>query len=612
MNNKSDNKSIKRIYITLSHIVPTNKNNIETNQCSSHDFDIKNEKMKWNGWGFRDTEFKLNDKGLAELTGSRYDVSGSTFPSFREWAESKLGLDTNDVSFPVETIKKIPEPITNNEFLESIKGSYKRISFDAYTRVFHSHGHTMEEIFELRNGFVKRIPDVVVWPGDHEQVEKLVKEAVKHNVCIIPYGGGTTVTYAVRAPENEKRMIVCVAMQEMNKIKWIDNESMMALIEAGAVGIDLDKRLRAKGYTIGHEPDSFEFSTLGGWISTRASGMKKNTYGNIEDIIVHVKIVTPSGTLQKSVQVPRISSGPDLHHFILGSEGMFGIITEAVVRVRKIPPVLEYGSIIFPNFELGVSALREVTRQRIFPSSIRLVDNMQFQFGQTLKPEVHSRFEKFMDTVKKFYVTKLMKFDVDKMVAATLVFEGDKEEVEYQKKKIYSIAAQFHGVKAGAENGKRGYFLTYMIAYLRDYALNYYYIAESFETSVPWSNVHQLISGVKKKLIQISKEKGVTKEPFISARVTQLYETGCAVYFYYGFHYKGISDPVRTFEEIEDAARDEILLHGGSISHHHGIGKIRKKWVKETISQTGVDLLSSIKKSIDPNNIFCVNNIIPN
>ena len=165
-------------------------------------------------------------------------------------------------------------------------------------------------------------------------------------------------------------------------------------------------------------------------------------------------------------------------------------------------------------------------------------------------------------------------------------------------------------MKAGEENGRRGYFLTYMIAYLRDYALDYFYVAESFETSVPWANVHQLVSNVKKKLTQSCKEKGVVKEPFVSARVTQCYETGCAVYFYFGFIYKGLKDPVRTYCEIEDAARDEILANGGSISHHHGIGKIRKKWVKETISETGVHLLKGIKNTIDPKNIFVANNVI--
>jgi len=305
-----------------------------------------------------------------------------------------------------------------------------------------------------------------------------------------------------------------------------------------------------------------------------------------------------------------MSAGPDLHHVIMGHEGTLGVVTEAVVRIRPIPTVQEYGSVVFPNFEYGVSALREITRQRIFPASIRLVDNTQFQFGQVLKPENSSNFEHLMDYVKKAYITKFMKFDVEKMTAVTLVFEGEKEEVEYQKKKIYSITAKYHGLKAGAENGKRGYFLTYMIAYLRDYGFTYYYISESFETSVPWSNVHQLINNVKKKIIQISKEKGIQKDPFVSARVTQCYETGCAVYFYFGFLYKGLPDPVKIFSDIEDSAREEILANGGSISHHHGIGKLRKKWVNETISDTGVALLQGIKKTLDPTNIFVSNNII--
>ena len=135
---------------------------------------------------YNDTEFFMNDRGLAQLSGNRYDFSGSVFPAFREWAETKLGLDMNDTSPPVESMKNIPEPIINHEFLESIKGNYKRISFDGYTRVYHSHGHTLEEIFSIRNGTVNRIPDVVIWPGEHEHVEKIVKEAVKHNVSFSP------------------------------------------------------------------------------------------------------------------------------------------------------------------------------------------------------------------------------------------------------------------------------------------------------------------------------------------------------------------------------------------------------------------------------------------
>lgn len=404
-------------------------------------------------------------------------------------------------------------------------------------------------------------------------------------------------------------MIVSLDMHEMNRVKWIDRESMMACIECGVVGMELDQKLAKEGFTMGHEPDSFEFSTLGGWISTNASGMKKNVYGNIEDIVLSVKLVTPTGTMERSMVAPRMSSGPDLVRLVIGSEGTLGVVTEAVVRLRPLPPVREYGSVVFPDFDQGVACLRECTRSGVLPASIRLVDNMQFQFGQVLKPGSDSRLHALLDYAKKFYVTTIKGFAVDRMTAATLLFEGTREEVDRQSRFVYNIAAKYGGIKGGEDNGKRGYFLTYMIAYLRDWGFNYWYIGESFETSVPWSNVHQLVRNVKQKLRQSCEEKGIAHPPFVSARVTQCYETGCAVYFYFGFYYRGINDPVQCYLQIEEEARDEILANGGSLSHHHGIGKLRKKWTTQVLSETGVAMLKSVKARVDPKNIFANQNM---
>ncbi len=328
--------------------------------------------------------------------------------------------------------------------------------------MFHAHGHTCEDIYRLRYGNFARIPDVVIWPGKHEHVEVIVKAATSHNVVVIPYGGGTSVSSAVEPPEHENRMIVSVDMHEMNRIKWIDYESMMACIESGIIGKDLDAKLAKLGLCVGHEPDSSEFSSLGGWIATRASGMKKNVYGNIEDILVNVKIVTPSGTLEKGCNVPRISCGPDVNQMVLGSEGTLGVITESVLRLRPLPEMKKYGSIVFPDFESGVACMREIAKQRVAPASIRLVDNMQFQFAQVLKPAPHSKVEEILDSAKKWYVTRYKGFDVNKMVAVTLAFEGNAGEVELQQKRVYSIATQYGGLQGGEENGRRGYFLTYL------------------------------------------------------------------------------------------------------------------------------------------------------
>lgn len=174
-------------------------------------------------------------------------------------------------------------------------------------------------------------------------------------------------------------MIVSLDMSRLNRIKWVDKINMMACIEAGILGQDLERELKNYGVVLGHEPDSVEFSTLGGWISTRASGMKKNAYGNIEDIVQNIKLVTSKGTYHKNSEWPRVSNGPDLNHVVMGHEGNFGVVTEAVLRVRPIPEVKEYSSVVFPDFEVGIKFMDEVARSRVWPASIRVVDNQQFQ-----------------------------------------------------------------------------------------------------------------------------------------------------------------------------------------------------------------------------------------
>ena len=196
--------------------------------------------------------------------------------------------------------------------------------------------------------------DVVLYPYSTEHCETIVKLAVKHNVMIVPFGGGTNVTKALTLPKDEKRMIVSVDMERMNAVKWVDKENNMACVQAGISGKDLERDLAQYGVTSGHEPDSQEFSTVGGWISTRASGMKKNTYGNIEDIVCNVTVVTPQGTLTKSALWPRVSNGPDLNHLIMGSEGNIGLITDAVLMVRPIPEKVLFESVIVPDFETGI------------------------------------------------------------------------------------------------------------------------------------------------------------------------------------------------------------------------------------------------------------------
>jgi len=572
----------------------------------------RQELLKWNGWGYKDSKFIVNKDGYVEFTGGRYKLSGHTMPHLREWMSKTVGisLDHKSPAQPELTAADISPPIVNEGFIEAIKRSGVSFSDDPNDRLFRAHGHTLHEIFILREGRFPRLPDLVVWPVCHDDVERVVQLAVTHNVVIIPFGGGTSVTEAVVCPTHEKRMIVSLDTSQMARILWIDEKNLTACCESGIVGQDLDRRLGEKGYCTGHEPDSIEFSSLGGWVATRASGMKKNIYGNIEDLLVHVKVVTPCGTLEKNCMVPRISSGPDLHHVVMGSEGTLGVVTEVTIKIRPIPEVRKYGSVVFPDFKSGVQCLHEVARQRTAPASIRLMDNEQFQFGHALKPEVGGAIASFVEGLKKLYITKIKGFDLSQISVATLLFEGSKEEVAAREKKVYEIAAKFGGIPGGEENGQRGYMLTYVIAYLRDLGFEYFIVAESFETSVPWDRVLDLCRNTKDRILRECKERGVQFSPYATCRVTQTYDAGACVYFYFGFNYRGIANPVHLYEEIERCAREEILANGGSISHHHGVGKIRKEFLQRTVSQAGLGVMRAVKEYLDPNNIFGNGNLM--
>ncbi len=568
------------------------------------------EAESWDNWGFRDTSFTINERGVVQITGDRYELSGQELPRLLPWIRETLAidLDANDrhaTSYPTE----IPASRLSAEFRSALGEilTDEQIDTSGENRLRHGHGHTQEEMFAIKRKRLGRIPDVVVLPRSDDEVAQLIAAAKKHDAVLIPFGGGTNVTDALRCRKDEERTIVTVDMRQMNRIRWIDKENMTACIEAGAVGRHIREQLAEHGVTMGHEPDSVEFSTLGGWIATNASGMKKNKYGNIEDLVVDVTVATADGEMKRAATAPRESVGFDLRRLIFGSEGTLGIVTSAVVKLFPLPDVQAYGSVLFPSYEAGFAFMHELVMTSNPPASCRLVDNLQFQFGLALKP-ASSGLKMWKSSVEKFFVTKIKGFDPYKMVALTLVFEGSRSEVERHQAEVYRIAARHGGMKAGAENGRRGYQLTYSIAYIRDFLMNYYIIAESFETSCAWSDALNICENVKRVLREEYAKRGLPGKPFVTSRITQLYRTGVAIYFYFGFYYKGVENPSEIYLELENIAREEILRSGGSLSHHHGVGKIREQFLPEIMSETALKWKKEIKKSLDPQNIFGAGN----
>jgi len=563
-------------------------------------------------WGYQDTWFDFANPREVTVAGSRYPVSGYTMPYLIPFVEEVLGIPIRpeDKNVEIEN-REVPEAVIDETVITGLKSILQpdQISLDSKQRLIHSHGQlSVDEIYQVLYGeSLKRLVDVVVYPKNEDEVSKIVELANQYNLCLVPYGGGTNVSGALSCRATEKRSIVSVDMRRMDRIQWLDTENNLACIEAGISGKQLEVELDKRGYTCGHEPDSIELSTLGGWISTNASGMKKNRYGNIEDIVLEATLVTPTGNIETKSVTPRNSTGIQPRTFLFGSEGNFGIITKAVLKIYPKPEQRVFGSLIFPSFEIGVNYLKALRGTGVVPASIRLVGNKEFRFGQALKP-APSFWKGIKDKLQRYYLFNIMGFSLAEVVACTIVMEGNQVEVRHQENVIYSLAKKYNAIKGGSTNGKRGYMLTFAIAYIRDFFNKYSVIGETFETSVPWNRIHQVTHAVEEELDRQREIYNVPGKAYLSYRVTQTYHTGVCIYFTMGIYVKGLEKPVQVFDKIEHALREVILANGGSLSHHHGIGKVRQSFIPQIQSENSIRVLKQCKQAMDPNNVFGIGN----
>ena len=575
-------------------------------------YDLSEEERHRHKWGYVDTRFEFDDPRNVKVTGNRYPISGFRMPHLMPFVEEMLNFSICPEDMAVENQDhNIPQPNIKAHFLKAIETQFKpdQSSMDEKDRLVHSHGQlSVDEIYRILYGSsLERVVDLVFFPQSEEDIKGVIELANEHNVCLIPYGGGTNVSGALAIPAEEERMVVSVDMQRMNRLIWIDEENFQACIEAGIMGKHLEKLLNEKGYTSGHDPDSIEFSTLGGWISTNASGMKKNKYGNIEDIVIEATLVTPTGDIKTKCITPRNSTGIQPQAFLFGSEGNLGIITKAVIKIHLKPEARKFGSLVFPRFENGIRFLKELRQSETLPASIRLVNNNEFRFGQALKPKP-TFWKGIISYFQKFILLQVKGFQPLEMVACTVLMEGTEEEVNQQEKALFRIAKRHQGISGGASNGKWGYSLTFGIAYIRDFFGQFHILGETFETSVPWSKVLQVCQSVQQELVEQAETYQVPGTPYLSYRVTQTYHTGVCIYFTMAFYGKGLEDPDKAYHHIEQRLRQVILDNGGSLSHHHGIGKIRQGFLPQVHTENSFQMLRQSKKTVDPNNVFGIGN----
>tara|TARA_Y100000996_G_scaffold343480_1_gene281121 strand:- start:3736 stop:5493 length:1758 start_codon:yes stop_codon:yes gene_type:complete len=564
-------------------------------------------------WGYKDSGFKVNDDKSVTFTGKRYPICGKKLYNFVPFVEEILGVE-----FAIEPKikeveeKHVSEPNINEPFMADLKKSFSadRFSGEHNERLLHSHGqHSTDEVYKVLYNKLDQFTDLVFYIENEEETVKLIDLAEKHNVCLIPYGGGTNVTNALRPPKEEKRMVVSVDTRRMAAVESVDEQNLMVTVEAGITGKALEKELNKLGFTVGHEPDSYEFSTVGGWISTNAAGMKKHKYGNIEDIVQNLRMVTPKGVINQKRPLTRSSFGIKTQNILFGSEGNLGIITSATLKVHRLPESSAYESIIFKDWDTGVRFMYDLYHSNMVPASARLADNLQIRLGNALK-ENKEGLSKVLDDFKKYMLFNVKGVDPEKFTAAVFKIEGSNTEVENQRENLRTLSKKHSGILAGESTGKSGYLATMVIAYIRELIFTQNVLGETMETAVPWSKINQVKSEAHKLIVRLHKENNLPGKPFFTSRISKIYHTGVCMYNTIAMSFEGIENAEDVFTGIEHKMRENFIQNGGSISHHHGVGKLRKDFMRDTISESSIEMVRGIKKAQDPKNVFGVKNNI--
>ena len=543
--------------------------------------------MKWWGWGEEGISFRYDDK-----------------PAFAAFLKSAIDLDVTKPAIAVADLGSLPVPpaMAAPELrgcLQAVVGS-ENLKNDAIDRVVHSYGKGLRDLVRVRRGDMGRVPDFVVYPGSESEVAGIVKAALAADAVVIPFGGGTNISGSLEAPRSEKRPVISVDMSRMGSVLEIDDVSRLARIQTGALGPDIEQQLNKKGWTLGHFPDSFKHSTLGGWIATRSSGMQSDKYGDIADLTRAIRVVTPAGILVTR-PVPASSTGPSVREMILGSEGRLGIITEATVHVHRIPQMRQIHGYLFPDWSRSLLAMTAIAESDAAPSVTRVSDAAETRFSFATKK--HEGFAgRTKSALSKFYLQRVKRFDVHRMCLSFIGYEGSEEHVNIQKRLVDDIVARHGGNWVGTGPGKVYDQKKFDTPYIRDFLLDRGALADVSDTAAPWSQLENLSTGVISRAETAFAQIGV--KGYIMCHLAHSYHSGACLYFTFAFRPSDEARSLEQYDVVKRAIQQGFIDLGGTLSHHHAVGVEHASWISEDISPVGVSMIRSLLDGVDPGHNF--------
>lgn len=477
--------------------------------------------------------------------------------------------------------------------LPSLLPDHPLISSEPGLRLRHARGQSLPDWIALRFGTIDRFPSGVAQPACEDDIVKIIAFAKETGARLIPYGGGTSVVGHINPPGDEQPVLT-VNLGRLRAMPQMDKTSRLATFGAGVTGPHLEAQLRAQGYTLGHFPQSFEYSTLGGWIATRSSGQQSLYYGRIEDLFAGGRVITPVGTLDLP-HFPASAAGPDLRHIVLGSEGRLGLITQATVRISPLPEREKFHAVFFPDWRQGVLAAKEMVQTRLPLSMVRLSNAVETNI--TLLLAEHERLVRLLHRLLRARGLGLEK--------CLLIFgvTGSNDAISKARRLTLDIARSHDGVYVGRRIGNEWRKNRFRTPYLRNTLWDHGYAVDTLETVFLWKDLPAATDSIIKALSGGLNDTGERVLAF--AHISHVYQTGASIYVTYLYRLaSSAEETLGRWQKLKKAASQAIVAHGGTISHQHGVGIDHLPWLEAEKGGLGLQTLDTLTKVFDPGGIM--------
>ena len=547
---------------------------------------IARESLRWNGWG-----------RLGEST----QMTRSREAALLAELGRRLGRPLARGAEPVELDAiRLPPPKLAPDVLARLRAACGEdgVRTSAFERVTHAVGRSLPDLFRLRRGEIEAVPEAVVVPAEEGAVAAVLRIAAEANLAVVPFGGGSSVVGGVE-PRTAAGQAGALSLDttRLDRLLRLDPESRTATFQAGIDGPSLEAALAQRGYTLGHFPQSFEHSTLGGWIATRSVGQQSDGYGGIDELLVCARVVTPAGVI-RTLDVPRAASGPELNQLLLGSEGVLGVIVEATVRIRPSAARPDERGMLFRCFAGGVAAVREVARAELPVAMMRLSDAAETELSLLLRHDPARRFD---PTATALSLAERLGYGAGRCALLYGAESSDARKVSTTMRRARNLLARNGGLPLGRSPGRSWRRERFRTPYLRDWLLDHGVAVDTMETALPWARLeagHDAVVCALRSAAATHAGSGLAM-----AHLSHSYLDGACLYFTVLYPVE-VGREVEQWRAIKRDASEAILAAGGTISHHHGIGVDHQPWMAREKGVLGVEALRAVKRAFDPSGVM--------